>query len=330
MSRVVTLVACALLAGSPPPVERVLPNDNQTAAGAYVGDTLVLRLVATRGAWPIHGNADEPIDVLAFAEDGQAPTVPGPLLRASEGTPVRVTVRNPLTDTLIVHGLGPRGDGQPDSVVVAPGGAATVRFATGRPGSYLYWAAIPGPMATMGRRRGAASQLTGAYVVDPRGRPLKDRVLVITAIADTLRPDGSYLTDSRGLVLREFVAVNGRSWPNTERFTHAVGDSVQWRVLNGSPAPHAMHLHGFYFGVEAKGDDGADTDTAYATGGRRMAVTELLMQGQTMSMVWSAARPGRWLFHCHMTMHAVREPPIGRRDALAYPSGHTHDPDRHA
>jgi manganese oxidase len=309
-------------------------NDNRRPAGRVERDTLVVRLVARTARWRIHEDTGPAFAVLAFAEEGAAPSVPGPLLRARTGTPMLVSVRNPLAGALVVYGLGARGDGRRDSLVVAPGTTVEARFAAGAPGTYLYWAAFARGPRVFGRRRMAETQLTGALVVDPaRGRlDPRERVLVITAIADTLQPDGAYLVDRRGLVLREFVALNGKSWPHTERFTYAVGDSVRWRVLNGSPAPHSMHLHGFYFAVSAKGDDGADADTAYAPSARRMAVTELLMQGQTMRMVWSPDRPGGWIFHCHMTMHAVREPPVARRDSLEYPEGHeAHgDADAHA
>ncbi|HEX8929032.1 MAG TPA: cobaltochelatase subunit CobN, partial [Actinomycetota bacterium] len=71
--------------------------------------------------------------------------------------------------------------------------------------------------------------------------------------------------------------------------------------------------------------------STYAPDARRMAVTELLLQGQTMSMVWSPERPGGWIFHCHLLIHATREAPIDRRDVISPPEGHEHgDPDGHA
>ena len=315
----------------PAPAAAALPNDNRTPAGRRIGDTLVLRLVATPVRWYIHTAREPALDVLAFAEDGSAPTIPGPLLRVRAGTPVRVAVRNPLPDTLVVHGLGTRGDGVPDSLVVPPSATGEARFAAGRAGTYVYWGAVT--TATPRRTRwgrGPDSQLSGAFVVDPPAGPVPpDRVLVLTAIADT---DGRPLRDRHGVPAREFVAINGKSWPDTERLTHVVGDSVRWRVLNASMTPHPMHLHGFYFRVDGRGDDATDLDSAYATDARRMAVTELLLQGQTMSIVWSPERPGGWIFHCHLLIHASREAPLGRRDVLSQPEGHEHhgDPDRHA
>ena len=63
------------------------------------------------------------------------------------------------------------------------------------------------------------------------------------------------------------LAVNGRSWPHTERLSHVVGDTIRWRVINGSRFPHPMHLHGFYFDVDARGD--ARLDTLYHRGAEK-------------------------------------------------------------
>ena len=37
-----------------------------------------------------------------------------------------------------------------------------------------------------------------------------------------------------------------------------MGDSVRWRWINASPAPHPMHLHGFYFDVGSLGNGTRD------------------------------------------------------------------------
>jgi hypothetical protein len=42
------------------------------------------------------------------------------------------------------------------------------------------------------------------------------------------------------------VMINGRSWPNTERLTYDVGDTIRVRVINASGAPRPMRLYGFH------------------------------------------------------------------------------------
>jgi FtsP/CotA-like multicopper oxidase with cupredoxin domain len=62
-----------------------------------------------------------------------------------------------------------------------------------------------------------------------------------------------------------------------------------------------MHLHGFYFDVEARGD--ALRDTVFAPAQRRQVVTEWMVAGTTMTLTWVPTRPGNWLFHCHIVTH---------------------------
>ncbi len=146
--------------------------------------------------------------------------------------------------------------------------------------------------------------LDGAMVVDPASGPIApDRVILIDLYTDGRLPDGQPDQD------REMLTLNGRPWPRTERMHYSVGDSIRWRVINASTAPHPMHLHGFYFRVDAKGD--WRRDTVYSDAQRRMAVTELLLPGETMQMAWSPDRPGGWLFHCHLSYHAMMNVPLG-------------------
>ena len=55
------------------------------------------------------------------------------------------------------------------------------------------------------------------------------------------------------------MVINGRSWPHTERLGYQVGDTVRMRLINAGAAVHPMHLHGFYFNVDSRGDERADT-----------------------------------------------------------------------
>lgn len=307
-----------------------LSNDNRTPAGRLAGDTLVVRLVAQRVRWHLDRDEDPGFAVLAFAEEGSMPTVPGPLLRVRAGMPIRVAVRNSLADTLVVHGLGSRAESAPDSFVVAPGATNEARFPAAKAGTYFYWATAGPLRRNLDRRYGGASQLTGAFVIDPAdGVPPDDRILVITGHVDVLDGDGQLLRNARNLPEREFLAINGRSWPHTERLVHTLGDTIRWRIVNASYAPHAMHLHGFYFAVEARGDN--VTDTTYAAASRRRAVTEPLRAGHTMAIAWAPDRPGGWLFHCHMTSHFIAHAPVDRRAGLDETSRHGGgEPDRHA
>jgi manganese oxidase len=307
------------------PAERVRPNDNRAAAGVLRDGVLTLRLDARLGEWHPDGDAAPGAAVPAFAESGHAPQIPGPLVRVPAGTEVAVTLRNRLErDTLVVHGLHarPRTD---DAVRLAPGASRALRFRLEAPGTYYYYGSTTG--RTLDFRTLHDAQLTGAIVVDPAGAPAAaDRVLVIGMWTDTVAR--AYTARKRVLAV-----INGRSWPNTERLTYAVGDSARWRVINASGDAHPMHLHGFYFRVDSRGDGRGDT--TYRAGEGDLAVTEGLLVGATMRLTWVPERAGNWIFHCHIPEHFARRGPLGMAatpaatETTASPAGHVH-PANHA
>ncbi len=286
-------------------LERVQPNDNRVAAGKLFGTTLTLRLVAQPADWHPDGDSAPGVTVPAFAVEGGAPQIPGPLVRVSAGTAVAVSVRNTLAaDTLRVYGLHARPLANPrDSMplVLAPGATSTVRFTLQATGTYYYWGTTTN--RALSYRTGLDAQLTGAIVVDPAGvAPPRDRIFVIGSWADTVAR--SFLPRNRVLGV-----VNGRSWPATERVSATVGDSLRWRVINASGDLHPMHLHGFYFRVTARGD--GTTDTLLTPDRAPLEVTESATMGATYAMTWVPERAGNWLFHCHVPEHFGARAPLG-------------------
>ena len=204
---------------------------------------------------------------------------------------IAATIRNQLSDsTLRIYGLVTRPAAVHDSLVIPPGESRLVTFAAGAPGSYLYWASLG---VSKGERDAEREQLAGAFVVDPPGGSPPDRVLVVNI----------WGTRTDSVTYRNALAINGRSWPHTERIEATVGDTLRWRVLNGSRRNHPMHLHGFYFRVGARGDVFADT--LYSAAAQRMVVTEGMRPRTTFAMTWVAERAGNWLFHCHLGFHVV-------------------------
>ncbi|MEO7158016.1 MAG: multicopper oxidase domain-containing protein, partial [Vicinamibacterales bacterium] len=274
-------------------------------AGVLRGNQLTLRLVARMAMWYPDGDAAPGAPVQAFAEEGGQPRIPGPLIRVRAGTEVQVTVLNAIAgSTLTIHGLVSRTTAKPpssDSLQLQAGASRTLRLRLDAPGTYYYWG------TTMGRsideRTREDAQLTGAIIVDAAEGPRQpDRVFVIGMWSDTT---GRAFTVRK----RVLVVMNGRSWPHTERLDYAVGDTVHWRVINASADSHPMHLHGFYFLVDSRGD--GTGDTTYAPSVRDNVVTDLMKPGTTMRMTWSPDRAGNWLFHCHLPQHFGPRGPLG-------------------
>ena len=321
MSRLALLPVLVLplidIAPAPVPA-RIAINDNRTPGGKLTDGVLTIRLEVREGEWHPDADSAPGIVIRAFGEAGQPAAIPGPLIRVPEGTVIHAFVHNTLTDsTIIVRGLSTRGllAKDEDTLQVRPGATREVRFPAGAVGTWYYWASS-GPGGLLDRMPGD-TELSGAFVVDPREtQGTTDRIFLISLWNRT--------PARRGFVSRKDVlrfTINGKAWPHTERLAYSVGDSVRFRVINASDAPHPMHLHGFYFNVESRGDGRRDT-TYDRRGNPHMVVTERLAPGQTISASWVPERAGFWMFHCHDNFHVLRNAPL---DGTALePEQHAH------
>jgi manganese oxidase len=281
-------------------------EDYRTPVGRIENGVLRLTLDVGEAAWQPWGPNGPTVLAKVFAADGAPPRIPGPLIRVTAGTPVHITLRNGLADSIVVRGLRDRSATPPpqrlgaflsEFVEVAPGGAAEVRFTPTVPGTYFYFGRVYEPNPVIDPRPAFSvtrGPFEGVMVVDPPGAsPPNERILLLGHWAERRYP-GSWQPGARFMI-------NGRAWPYTERLTYAQGDTVRWRVINGSGIPHPMHLHGFHFSVDARGDQWRELVATPAT--RHLAVTELLNPSETMRISWVAKEPGNWVFHCHLMRH---------------------------
>ncbi|HEY3134413.1 MAG TPA: multicopper oxidase domain-containing protein, partial [Blastocatellia bacterium] len=146
---------------------RIRTHDNERPAGTLIGHVLRVHLEARNALWFPHADDGPSAPMVAFAEAGKTPQIPGPIIRVPAGTVVIASVTNSLPDsTLTVYGLvsrpAPRGDS--GVVKIPPGETREVSFQLDAAGEYYYWA------TTMGRRFAYRtredSQLSGAIIVD--------------------------------------------------------------------------------------------------------------------------------------------------------------------
>ena len=273
-----------------PAVPNVVPNDNRVPAGRYRGDTLVLDLEVRLARWRPEAPGDSGVVVAAFAEVGKAPQIPAPLIRVRAGTRILATIRNALPDSTIrLRGLASHPTTLGDTTRLAPGQSHRLSFAAGAPGTYLYLAELGSRDIDKDPERESAA---GALVVDPAEGSPPDRIFVINIWGNPV--------DSSGYA--NAVAINGRSWPWTERLTANVGDTLRWRWVNASIRNHPMHLHGFYFTLDARGNGLSDSALAAP---RPLLVTHDVRAFETFAMSWIPERPGNWLYHCHIAFHVL-------------------------
>src|SRR5262245_39503394 len=194
-------------------LDSIAANDNRTPAGELRDGVLTLHLEMRKGNWHPEREDGETIPVYAFGETGKPLQVPGPTVRVPQGTTIDISLHSELTVTAALHGLHQRPGDDNDVVNVAPGATAHVRFTAGAAGTYLYWARTPD--GRRGNNRVVDSLLGGALVVDPPGVVGKDRIFVLE------RWNGPTRT-----------AINGKSWPFTERLNYKVGEKVHWKFVN--------------------------------------------------------------------------------------------------
>jgi len=325
------MLAALLFATAAPPQESVVPpgpraalprpvasapmvrvNDNRRPGGNLSGGTLTLSLDIVEAAYQPEGEHDPVVRVLAFAESGKTPEVPGPLLRAPVGTIVRLTVRNRSDSAVMLSGLRRSMPADRDTVHIAPGATRDVTFRLEKVGNFFYWAALKG-LSDFADRNWLDSQLTGAFVVDSAGAPAtsaQERVWLITEWFHPFPKTRSF---------ESALTFNGKAWPYNERLTFTQGDSVHFRVINAAAVEHPLHLHGFYFRVARHGGVGADTVVPPSL--QPLQNMRIVPIGGSVSLSFLPTTPGNWVFHCHFAGHVGDVVSLhGSPDAFTVPS----------
>jgi FtsP/CotA-like multicopper oxidase with cupredoxin domain len=286
----------------PPPPRLPLPrpavgaplaavNQNLVAAGRRSHDTLALALDVVEAAYQPEGAEDPVVRILALAERGKTPQVPGPLLRVPAGTTVRLSLRNRSDSALMFSGFRPALKATDDTLQLAAGATREVTLRLDAVGTFAYWGALKG-LTEFQQRDWLDSQLSGVIVVDPAGAPPpRDRIFVVTEWFHNY-PDRPF---------ESALVFNGRAWPHNEQITLPQGDSVHWRFVNLAAIEHPLHLHGFYYRIERQG--GERGDSAIGPSQQFLQNMQVLPIGGTMSIAWVPTTPGNWVFHCHFASH---------------------------
>lgn len=307
------LAATAATAAATGPLPSIATNQNHHPAGELRNGVLTLQLDVGKGIWHPESEHGPEVAVYAFGETGHELQNPGPLIRVPQGTQIHVSLHNKLQIPVHVYGLAEPAPGYDDHALqLGPGATERVTFTAGTPGVYFYWGATEA--TRLAARYSADSQLNGALVVDPPGLNPKDEIFVISVMAN----------GPPALADQILATINGKSWPYTQHFQYAVGEPVRWRWINASGEAHAMHLHGFYYRVDAF-NRGGRIET-YSGDLRPRVVTQHFRPGEAFDMSWSPQRAGRWLFHCHMVAHMV--PPTLPPNTL--PAHEIADAEKHA
>ena len=253
---------------------------NQVLAPKMDGDVKVFNLTVSQMQWEVAKGEFK--DAMAF--NGM---VPGPEIRVNPGDKVRFVVQNQMDQpfTLHFHGLTvPNSeDGVPyiTQPPVMPGEYWTYNFTIkDPPGMYVYHSHFNSAEQVGGG-------LYGALNVVPKGG-WKTVYGVDPQVEYTM-----FLGDGQlGYNL------NGKSFPATQPIVANKGDWVLIHMANDGSLLHPMHLHGYHFTVV--GEDGFPL----AKANRYQADTLVVAPGSRFDILFKAAYPGAWAFHCHILPHA--------------------------
>ncbi len=207
-------------------------------------------------------------------------TVPGPVLRATEGDLVRVKFVNKGTvpHTIHFHGIHPA---KMDGVfeLVAPGASYTYEF-TAAP-----FGIMPYHCHTMPASQHILNGLYGMLIIDPKqGRkPMKELAMVMSAF--DLDRDGE----------AEFYAWNGRAFQYADHPVElGLGEPVRMYVMNVFEESMVPHLHGNMYRLYPTGT--SLTPTEYTDVKSLNIAERAILEFQYDS-------PGHYMFQCHVSEH---------------------------
>jgi FtsP/CotA-like multicopper oxidase with cupredoxin domain len=207
-------------------------------------------------------------------------TVPGPLLRVTEGDTIRVVLKNELPEPTVVHIHGPmlpnKMDGVPDVTqpVVNPGETFAYEFEAKPSGTFLYHTHHN---SVMQKSKG----LYGIIQIDPKNE-------VKTYDREYFQVIGE---------LGGFFVINGKAFPSTEGIEASLGERVRIRLVNLGEMVHPMHSHGF--ATKVVGTDGHPVPEA----AQILKDTVSIGPGERYDLEFVADNPGNWVYHCHILSH---------------------------
>lgn len=281
---------------------RRIPPLPDTLTIRPTGRTREFALDIRPGSWePVKG-----VQAPAITING---TVPGPLIRVTEGDRVVVTVTNNLEESTSIHWHGLHVPNAMDGVdgltqeAIEPGQSFRYEFLASHAGTFMYHSHSHARSVEQ-----IDAGLYGLFIIDPqnpRGHPKFDREFLMMLSAWNIPVGGGHGTGSGGHggmggMPYNYFTINGKAYPDTPEWPVKSGEVVRIRIANVSNLVHPMHLHGHDFVVLAK--DGEPLRTPQPMN------TVAVASGETYDIAFVANNPGAWMFHCHELHHTMNGP----------------------
>jgi FtsP/CotA-like multicopper oxidase with cupredoxin domain len=247
--------------------------------------------------------------VWAFQADDRDPSVPGPILRATEGQTLEIELNNTgqMPHTVHFHGVQTewKHDGVPTTtgITVAPGESHTYEIPANTPGTHLYHCHYQ-------THRHIDMGMYGILRVDPEGYEPADREYFMTLKEWDSDLNGMFAGADVEYSPRQrnpdTFTVNGKAAPRTlhpedgSPIIVEQGDTVRLHLVNGGYMNHPMHTHNHRFRLVEK--DGAPVPEAAQY---PQDVVDVAPAERKTVEFEADADPGIYLAHCHKVNHAM-------------------------
>jgi FtsP/CotA-like multicopper oxidase with cupredoxin domain len=255
----------------------------------------VFELTTKAVRWPILDGTT----ITAFTYNG---TVPGPMIRVTEGDQVRIVVKNELPDATTVHWHGVEVPNAMDGVPgvtqapIEPGESFTYEFVAKPAGTFMYHSHFEGDVQV-------SAGLYAPFIIDPKepeeNPPAVDQTLMISE--SRLRDGQTFAPMPMTGMEPNFFTINGKAFPATEEITVKKGERVRLRLIGIGQFIHPMHLHGIPFKIVAT-DGHAVPEAAQLT-----KDTVTVAPGERYDIEFVATEPGQWMLHCHILHHTTND-----------------------
>jgi FtsP/CotA-like multicopper oxidase with cupredoxin domain len=245
--------------------------------------------------WPILDG----VYVNAFTYNG---TVPGPMIRVTEGDRVRIVVKNGLPEPTTIHWHGVEVPNAMDGVPgvtqdpIESGGTFTYEFTAKPAGTFMYHSHYEGDVQV-------SAGLYAPFIIEPNtpeaDPPDVDEVLMISEWL--MRGGQTFAAMPMSGMEPNYFTINGKSFPSTPTVTVKKGQRVRLRFIGIGQFIHPMHLHGMPFRIVAT-DGHAVPESAQLT-----KDTVSVAPGERYDIEFIATETGSWMLHCHILHHTTND-----------------------
>jgi len=246
-------------------------------------------------ARPVRWNILDNVAVTAWTFNG---TVPGPMIRVTEGDKVRIVLKNELPEATSIHWHGMPIPNEMDGVTaIEPGKSFTYEFTAPPAGSFMYHSHV-----NSDKQLGLG--LYAPFIVDPKTAPAAKADADVSWMLSEWRvgADGqTYAAMPMAGAEPNYFTINGKSYPNIPPIEAKKGQRVRVRLANVGQFTHPMHLHGMNFKIVAY--DGVPLPASQQIVRNTVAVNP----GELVDIEFVADNVGTWMFHCHVLHHVTND-----------------------